>query len=115
MANSIEHLSKRSDSFAEWLLTDRLRKFFLMSIGIEESADNPAKKDLAINAYRKIILDTLESMSNTGGNIWGKVISHVAEFENMGLDEKLRSKRAALYPQTIQEAKKYFLHKNSDF
>ncbi|MBI2121616.1 MAG: nucleotidyltransferase domain-containing protein [Candidatus Sungbacteria bacterium] len=95
-------LTYTHDTTIDIMKADQLMRFFHLSIGT------------GINDYRKIILDTLESMGKDGEKIWKNIFSHLFHFENGGLDTKLYAKRLALYPKTIQEAKKYFLHENSD-
>ncbi len=63
-----------------------------------------------IDNYRRIALDALESIGPRGESRWKDIINLLIDTENKGLDPKLIEKRKKLYPRTIADARKYFLH-----
>jgi predicted nucleotidyltransferase len=77
-------------------------QLFLMSIGRD------------IEGYRKAVLDELEKEGSEGEKDWRTIVDRLIEFENIGLPNDLREKRRKFYPQTIAEAKKYFLHEEPE-
>ena len=80
----------------------RLTDLFLLSISTE------------LQEYRRVCLETLSASGEKGEIIWKKLMQLLHEFENKGFSPELKKKRLKLYPKTLAEGKKYFLHQNAD-
>ena len=75
-------------------------KLFMLSVGERGK----------INEYRKIVLDALSSDRKFGEHKWKLIVGDLFQFENAGFSSRFAEKREHLYPKTLEEAKKYFLH-----
>ena len=63
-----------------------------------------------IYEYRKLILDELASQGQLGEDKWKSVVHELEDFEDpSGTISETTHSREHLYPQTIAEARKYFL------
>lgn len=85
------------------------RELFFLSIGGRK-----------ISQYRKVILDQLEAMGEQGEETWRNFGLSLLKWEwgsynwGSGGNREMGEKRKKLYPWTIAEAKKYFLHGGDD-
>jgi len=64
---------------------------------------------VGVNEYRKSILDRLEKMGEDGQSLWQLIVGYLWEDESLDFTPEIAEKRKALYPQTLGDARRYFL------
>ena len=100
--NDCQNLLEYYDPIFIESISHRLTSLFFLSIGTE------------LQEYRRVCLETLSAGGEKGEMIWKKLMEMLHEFENKGFSPELKEKRLKLYPKTLAEGKKYFLHQNAD-
>ncbi len=64
--------------------------------------------------YREKVFDYLGGLGEAGERQWQFIMEELWRFEAKGMDPETAHKRKKLYPQTLVEGRKYFLHGHSE-